>query len=310
MLQIIKETKFPFMRHRMKAYAFSGLVILIGLASLVMQGGFKLGVDFTGGRLIEFRFNQDLSAEDLRGALAEIGYPGAEIQKVGDSGREYIVRLEAEAKEQAASEVGPSAKIVRGLAAKRAGLEAEIRKEELVGPRVGQELRTKAFWAVLFSLLGILAYVAIRYEFKFALGGVLALAHDVIITLLWTQIFHFEVTITIIAALMTIGGYSINDTVVVFDRVREEIKLRSGQPLGNVIDIAINKTLSRTVLTAFTTLLSATALFLFGGEVIKGFALAMMIGVGFGTFSSVYIASALALEITNSSHKKSQRAAA
>lgn len=310
MLQIIKETKISWMAHRRWAYMFSIAVMLLGLASVAMHKGFRLGVDFTGGRLIEYRFTQDISAEELRSTMANLGFPGAEIQRVGEGNQDYLLRLPVAEGEQAAGERSVSAKLLDALQQSHPGLGGELRKEELVGPKVGKELRGKAFTAVTLSLLAILIYVAVRYEWRLALGGVAALAHDVIVTLLMCSVFNVEITISIIAALMTIGGYSINDTVVVFDRIREEMKLHAGQPLAKIIDTAVNKTLSRTILTSFTTFMSACALFFLGGEVIRGFAFAMMVGVGFGTFSSVYVASALALDITQASERRAHAKAA
>ena len=310
MLELIKETKFPFMRHRKVAYAVSIVVMLIGVASVVMKGGFQLGVDFTGGRVIEYRFDQDITSEAFRSEVEGIGFTNVEVQRVGETNRDYMLRLPPSEGVQASGQASPSARILAAVKQNHPGINGEIRMEESVGPRVGKELSKKAFWAVTISLLFILAYVAMRYQPKFALGGVIALAHDVVVTLLMCSVFNMEVTIAIIAALMTIGGYSINDTVVVFDRIREEMKLRQGQPLDKVIDIAINKTLSRTILTSFTTFLTAISLLVFGGEVIHGFAFAMTVGVFFGTYSSVYIASALALEISNSANKKEVKKAA
>ncbi len=303
MLELIKELHFPFMRHRAKAYAFSAVVILIGLVSLVMNKGFLLGVDFAGGRMIEYRFSQPVETEDLRHVLNGLDMGDSEIQKAGESGTSFLLRIPVAATEQKATET-PSAKILAALQAAKPGLTGEIRREELVGPKVGKELQGQATWAVLLSLIAILVYVGVRYEFKFALGGVIALAHDVIVALLMCSVFRIEITIPIVAALMTIGGYSINDTVVVFDRIREEMRLRQGQPLEQVMDFSIAKTMSRTLLTSLTTLFSALALFVFGGEVIHGFAFCMLVGVAFGTYSSVYVASALALEVANASSGK------
>jgi len=297
MLELIKELHFPFMRHRGKAYAFSLLVIAIGLASLVMHKGFRLGVDFAGGRMIEYRFSQPVETEKIRTVMNQLQMGDAEIQKAGESGTSFLLRIPVAETEQKAGE-SPSSRILEALQASQPGLTGEVRREELVGPKVGKELQGQATWAVTLALLAILIYVGVRYEFKFALGGVIALAHDVIVSLLMCSVFNIEITIPIIAALMTIGGYSINDTVVVFDRIREEMKLRQGQPLEQVMDLSIAKTMSRTILTSLTTFLSTLALFALGGEVIHGFAFTMLVGVAFGTYSSVYVASALALEVS------------
>ncbi len=310
MLELIKPTKFPFMTYRKRAYMFSIAVLLVGLAFVFIRGGFRLGVDFAGGRLIEYRFDRDVSTESLRAVLQQLGVAGGEIQKVDDTGRDYLVRLPLAESEQAANEQGPSTQILESLQAQNPGLTGEIRREELVGPRVGKELRWQATVAVTLALLGILGYVAIRYEWRLAVGGVIALSHDVLVTLLMCAIFDVEITISIIAALMTIGGYSINDTVVVFDRVREVAKLHPGDSMETVMNRAINETLSRTILTGLATIMCLFSLYFFGGQVIHDFAWAMLIGVIFGIYSSVYVAAGVALEFHNQGHKKKALASA
>ena len=176
------------------------------------------------------------------------------------------------------------------------GTTVELRRTESVGPKVGSELRQKAIWAVLCSLGVILLYVGIRYEFKYAFGAVVALLHDVLVTLGVLCFLHREISLTVLAALLTIAGYSVNDTIVVFDRIRERSKALRKEKHSRVMDIAVNETLSRTVITAFTVFLTSLALFIWGGEVLRDFSLAMLVGVGFGTYSSVYVASALALD--------------
>jgi preprotein translocase SecF subunit len=187
--------------------------------------------------------------------------------------------------------------VKRAVESRSAGTTVELRRAESVGPKVGGELRRKAFWAILGSLAGILVYVGIRYEFKFALGAVVALFHDVFVTLGMLCFTGREVSLTVVAALLTIAGYSINDTIVVFDRIRERGKALRKEKHSRVMDIAVNETLSRTVITSLTVFFTALALFIWGGEVLRDFSFAMLVGVGFGTYSSVYVASALALDI-------------
>jgi preprotein translocase SecF subunit len=297
MFQIVHNTRIPFMKYRRYAYGFSLVVILIGVASLLAHGGkFRLGVDFSGGRLIEYRFDHPVTAAELRTTVEHLGLRDAEIQEAGTGGLDFLVRLPV-AEEKLATEKSPSDAILAQLQQEKPGLKGEIRREEVVGPRVGKELRGKALIAVLISLIGILIYVGVRYEFTYALGGVLSLAHDVLITLLMFSVFNKEITIPIIAALLTIGGYSINDTVVVFDRIREQSRLLQKRSLSDVMDISVNQTLSRTLITSATTFYAVVALFALGGEVIHDFSFAMLIGIGFGSYSSIYVASALALEI-------------
>ncbi|MEZ4652269.1 MAG: protein translocase subunit SecF [Candidatus Eisenbacteria bacterium] len=215
-----------------------------------------------------------------------------------------MVRVPVSDTEAAAADKGPSALLLDALQTEKPGLSGELLREELVGPRVGSELRQKAFWAVLISLVLILAYVGFRFEIRFAVGGVIALAHDVLVVLALFSVLNIEITIPVVAALLTIGGYSINDTVVVFDRIREQSRLHVGQKISDVMDLSINQTLSRTIITAFTTFLAALSLVIFGGEVIHDFALAMVVGVAIGTYSSIFVASALALDM--SKHERIQ----
>lgn len=297
MFQVIRETHVAFMASRKRAYLVSIALCLLGFASIFLHKGLRMGVDFSGGRLFEYRFSEPVQAEELRAAVAELGIVGGEVQEMGEGGRDFIVRIPVSDQEAAADQVGPSRQIREKIEADHPGLTAELRKEELVGPRVGRELRGKATKAVIISLVLILLYVAVRFELRFAVGGVVALAHDVLITVGVLSLLDIEFTITIIAALLTIGGYSINDTVIVFDRIREQRRQMIGHRLSEIMDVSINQTLSRTIITSFTTLLSALALFLLGGDVIRDFALTMLIGITIGTYSSIYVASALALEM-------------
>ncbi len=309
MFQILVDTRIPFMRYRRYAYMFSLAVLLIGLASVIARGGLRLGVDFTGGRLIEYRFNQSMTAEEVRRAVNEAQVEGAEVQEAGNTGNVFLVRLPLEAERSAAGQ-GPSQLILNRLLESKPGLQGELLREEVVGPKVGRELRGKATMAVLIALAGILLYVGWRYEFTYALGSVAALAHDVLAALLLLNLFNKEITIQIVAGLLTIAGYSINDTVVVFDRIREQSRVGGKRSLHETIDAAVNATLSRTLITGATTFYAVTALFLLGGEVIHDFAFCMLIGIAFGTFSSVYVASALALELGNRRDRRERLKAA
>jgi preprotein translocase SecF subunit len=218
---------------------------------------------------------------------------GVELQQMtGEHRDEYLIR--AKQSEERAN-LFPA--VQRAIQARRPGITVELRRTEEVGPKVGSELQQKAVWAVLGSLGGILLYVGIRYEFKFALGAVVALFHDVFVTLGMLCFTGREVSLTVVAALLTIAGFSINDTIVVFDRIRERGKALRKEKHSRVMDIAVNETLSRTVITSLTVALTAVALFVWGGEVLRDFSFAMLVGVVFGTYSSVYVASALALDI-------------
>jgi len=289
MLQFLIGTNFPFMRYRRVAYLISGALIAATLAWLVTHGGPHYSVDFTGGTVLRVRADHVGAADQMRGALDQAGHHGAELQQLtGQNADEFLIRMQTQ------TSGDPFPAIQQAVASR--GVKLELLSADAVGPKVGKELRTKAIWAVIGSLGWILVYVGIRYEFKYALGAVVALFHDVFITLGVLCFLHREISLTVVAALLTIAGYSINDTIVVFDRIRERAKALRKEKHSRVMDIAVNETLSRTVITSMTVFLTAVALLVWGGEVLRDFSLAMVIGVAFGTYSSVYVASALALD--------------
>jgi preprotein translocase SecF subunit len=293
MLQFLIGTNLPFMKYRRIAYAFSSSLALATAVWLVIHGGPRYSVDFTGGTLLQVRLNRVMSADQVRKALDEIGYRGVELQQMtGESRNEYLIRLQ---NGEGGRDIFTG--IQTGLQGRLPGITVELRRAEAVGPKVGKELRQKAIWAVLGSLVGILLYVGIRYEFKFALGAVVALFHDVFVTLGVLCFTGREVSLTVVAALLTIAGYSINDTIVVFDRIRERARALRKEKHSRVMDIAVNETLSRTIITSLTVFFSAMSLLIWGGEVLRDFSFAMVVGVVFGTYSSIYVASALALDI-------------
>jgi len=292
MFQLLIGTDIPFMRFRRFAYMFSSAFVLVTVVWLVMHGGPKYSVDFTGGQMLQVRLSQGLHADQVRAALDAGGLRGVEIQSVaGSVPGEFMIRAKHEQNQDL------FATVQKSIAAASPGTTSELRRIENVGPKVGSELRQKAIWAVLGSLGWILLYVGWRYEFKFAVGAIVALFHDVFVTLGVLCFLNREVSLTVVAALLTIAGYSINDTIVVFDRIRERSKALKKEKHSRVMDIAVNETLSRTIITAFTVFLTALALFVWGGEVIRDFSLAMLVGLVFGTYSSVYVASGLALDI-------------
>jgi preprotein translocase SecF subunit len=292
MLQLLIGINLPFMKYRRFAYMISGAFVAATIAWLIANGGPKYSVDFTGGTLLQIRLGQVLPADQVRHALDAAGLKGVELQQMtGENKDEFLIRVP--------QGEGQGDLFERASAAIRAAHPAvavELRRTEAVGPKVGSELRQKAIWAILGSLGAILIYVGVRYEFKYAFGAVLALFHDVFVTLGMLCFTGREISLTVVAALLTIAGYSINDTIVVFDRIRERSKALRKEKHSRVMDIAVNETLSRTIITAFTVFLTSIALFMWGGEVIRDFSFAMLIGLTFGTYSSVYVASALALE--------------
>lgn len=290
MLQLLVGIHVDWMRRRHIAYIVSGTCVLIAIASLVLHGGPRYGVDFTGGTLLELRATPPVPVETVRKAADEAGYTGSEIQKLDRPGQ-VLVRVGPHTGKQS-----PAATIAAAVQAQRPTSKVEVIRVETVGPRVGSELRGAAIKAIFLALVLILIYVAIRYDWRYSMGAVVALFHDVFISLGAVSLTNREVTLTVVAALLTIAGFSINDTIVVFDRIRERGKTLRREKPESVMNIAVNETLSRTIITSFTVFLTVLALFLLGGEVIHDFSFTMLVGVVFGTYSSVYVASALALD--------------
>jgi len=288
-MEFVKDTHINFLGHRRAAFIFSLILIAVGVVSLVVQGGPKLGIDFQGGILLQVQFDKPIEAERIRETLAGIGLGGAEIQHFGGD-REAIIRVSE------GGDADLTTEIVETLNRENPENHAEVRREELVGPKVGRELQSKASQAILYALIGILIYISIRFEFRFAVGAVAALVHDVLITLGIFSLTGFEITLSVVAALLTIVGYSLNDTIVIYDRIREDRRKLYGKSFVDIVNTSLNESLSRTLVTSVTTLLVVLSLFIFGGEVIRDFAFTLMIGVVVGTYSSIYVASPLVVE--------------
>ena len=291
MLRIFGDLDIKWMGRRKFAYMASGALLAVSIVSLIAHGGPRLSVDFTGGTVIEAKVEPPQHADKIRTAADRAGVGRPEIQNIGGGGQ-YLFRLGVlEAKTNAFPKIKEA---IENIAP---GTTVTLLREETVGPKIGSELRNKAVWAVLIALGGILIYVGWRYEFMMALGAVIALFHDVLMTVGFVSVMNIELSLTVLAALLTIAGYSINDTIVVFDRIREQSRLLRRENFTRVIDLSVNQTLSRTVLTVFTVVLTIIALIVWGGEVIRDFAVTMLFGTVVGTYSSVYVASALALDI-------------
>ncbi len=273
-------------------FYFSIALTIISLVYLVARGGPIMGIDFAGGTVVQVKYTQATSADRIREALKPINLEGSIVQEVGSKNEnEFLLRTE-----MAGTDLkGLSDRIEDAMTAVFGKGNFEIRRVEAVGPKAGKDLTRKGILAVCFSLLGMLIYISWRYEFRFALGGIIALIHDVIVSVAFFTILGGEFTLTIIAALLTIIGYSINDTVVVFDRIRENMRKNPSHEMGEVINASINQTLSRTILTSFTVFLVLVSLYFFGGVVIHDFAFILLVGVVFGTYSSVFIASPLVI---------------
>ena len=289
-----KQTNIDFMGQRKLATVFSAVLLAISIGSIVIRG-FNLGLDFTGGTLIEVVYPQNVDLPQVRSALGEAGYGDAVVQTFGGP-RDVVVRL-ASAEDTSSAQL--STRVVEVLETD-SGQKLEMRRVEFVGPQVGDELAEKGGLAMLYALIGILFYIIIRFQWKFSVGAVLALIHDVIITIGFFSVFQIEFDLTVLAAVLAVIGYSLNDTIVVFDRIRENFRaMRKGDTV-TVFNTSINQMLSRTLMTSMTTLLVLLALFFLGGKIIHSFAMALIIGVLIGTYSSIYVAAAalLAMRVT------------
>lgn len=288
-MRLLKNVNIDFLGKRRIAAALSGTVILIGLLSLLSKGGPMLSIDFSGGTLAQIRFSAPIEVSDLRIRLLEQGFNRPAIQRFG-TGNEILIRVPVE-------ESGEHMR--QRLQAAFAGMAFEVRRLESVGPKIGGELKWAALKSIFFALIGILIYISIRFDRYYALGAVAALVHDVLITLGIFSLLNLELDLAIIAAFLTIVGYSLNDTIVVFDRIRENVRNDRKADFFTTVNRSINQTLSRTIITSLTTFTVVLTLYLIGGEVIKYFAFALIIGIIVGTYSSIYVASPLmaALEV-------------
>ena len=285
-MQILKEdTHFDFMGKRKIAAVFSISLVLISLSSLFIQG-LNLGIDFTGGTIIEVAYQDEAKLDNIRATLKENGHGDAAVQNFG-SIRDVLIYLPVTPSKNMAQLSNEVVAVLQSDSAEP----IDVRRVEFVGPQVGEELTEDGGLAMLYALIGILIYVGFRFEYRFAIGSVVALIHDVIITLGIFSLFQLEFDLTVLAAILAIIGYSLNDTIVVFDRIRETfLRKRKGDPV-EIVNSALNDTLSRTLMTSFTTLLVVFALYWFGGTVIHDFAIALLLGIIIGTYSSIYIAS-------------------
>jgi len=282
------------------AIAFSTILIVIGIGSIIFHGGLTPGIDFAGGSIIQVKFSKNISADQIRTALKSTKLESSIIQQFGPN--EFLIRTSESFSDQKMLVTNVEQPLSAAF-----NKDYEIRRVEVVGSKVGADFTRKAVIAVILSWLAMLIYVGWRFEFRYALGGILALVHDVTITIGAVSIMNMEFTISILAALIFIIGFSINDTIVILDRVRENVKLNPKRKLGDIINLSINQTLSRTILTSLTVFFTVFALYIFGGAVIHDFAFAMLVGVVIGTYSSVYIACTIVLLFENTRLSKMKR---
>jgi len=288
-MKLIKKTNFDFLGSQKFGLVISSSFILAGIISLVLRGGPILGIDFTGGTLAQIQMESSPNITELRSSLDELNIGISEVQTFGSS-NEIIIRIKGSYKSE------DILSILKDVFSQEFPNEnIEFRRFETVGPKIGSELQGKALMSIIFAITGILLYISIRFELSFAIGAISALVHDVLITLGIFSILGYEISLPIIAAFLTIVGYSLNDTIVVFDRIRENLKKIKSEKNIQIFNQSINESLSRTVITSLTTFIVVFILYLSGGEVIKYFAFAMIIGVMVGTYSSIYIASPVVL---------------
>ena len=293
-MQLLKDSlNFDFMGKRKFALMLSLILIILSIVAMVVRG-LNLGIDFTGGTLVQVGYADSVELESVRQALISSDFGDAIVQHFGTA-KDVLIRLPVTDKD--ADKAALSNRVLESLIPTGA---PEMRRVEFVGPQVGDELRDKGGLAMLYALIGILIYVALRFEWRFSLGSVAALIHDVILVVGFFAITQIEFDLTVLAALLAVIGYSLNDTIVVFDRIRENFRRLRKETSSGVINRSINQTLSRTLMTSITTLLVLAALFAFGGEVIHSFSIALIVGVIVGTYSSIYVASSslLALNVS------------
>lgn len=289
MLSIFKEPNFDFLKMRKSAFIISGVFILSGIVSIFIHGGLKYGVDFTGGYILEVQFEGELvSSEEMRAALATGGFEGATLQKEREAN---LFMIKAQESEESSLE-----KLKGVLKENFSDRKIDFPRQELVGPAISKGLQTRALWVILLGMVGILIYVSIRFTFRFGVAAVVALVHDLVLTTGILSITNTEFGIPIIAGLLTILGYSINDSIVISDRIRENTKLMRGKPFGQIINASINQTLARTIITSVTTLFVLISLFFFGGRILHGFSLTLLVGVLVGTYSSIFIVAPIVAE--------------
>ncbi len=310
-MRFIKDTRIDFFSQTKLGYTISGIVILAGLISLFMQGGPKLSIDFLGGTMVAVNYTEEMDIEAVRESMSHVVIEGVtydfgneEIKHFG-SLQSVSARLPQLAEDHDNFSQGIIQHLYNSFPDKvPEDMNDFVLSIEKVGPKIGAELEADAVMAVLTAMILILAYISIRFEFKFALGAIAALVHDVLITLGIFSIMDYEISLPVIAAFLTIVGYSLNDTIVIFDRIRENIKARKRDKYSTVVNDSINESLSRTIITSLTTFLVVFVLWMFGGEVIHNFAFAMIVGVVVGTYSSIYIASPIVVQLHKSAIEK------
>jgi len=283
-MDLFRDKNFDFIKNRKIAYTISAVIILIGLISIIFQG-FNFGIDFSGGTLLQLRFDKSVSAAEIRKVLGELNLSQSTIQNLSEN--EFIIRTENIDTER-------RKEILSVLKEKLAN--PEVLRMETVGPIIGKDLKRSSLYALIFAFIGIILYVTVRFEFKFSVVSILALFHDCLIVLGIFSLLRKEISIQVVAAILTIIGYSVNDTIIILDRLRENIKFKTKETFENLINLSINQTLNRTIFTTLTTIFPIVTLYFFGGIILSDFALALLLGMVAGTYSSIFISSPLLIE--------------
>ena len=298
-----KQPDFDFIGRRWYAVAASLLVIVAGVVTIVARGSLPLGIDFAGGTLMVLEFEERVTEDAVRDALAAVDEKV--VQQYGDSGGGVLIRLPQGGPEQGTSLEEGAEQVVSTLESSGLGV-FEVVSRELVGPVIGEELQRRGVSAFVFAMAGILIYVGLRFRFSFGIGAIVAVAHDILVTVSLLNIFGYELSLNVVAAMLTITGYSVNDSIVVFDRVRENLRSMRLDEFEHLVNTSINQTLARTIITSGTTGFAVLALFVFGGEVLRGFSFTMLVGVISGTYSTMFIATSTAIAITQGRARRSR----
>lgn len=300
-MQFFKTPNINWMRHRRTFLIASAAVIVAGFVSMAVQRGLKMSIDFAGGAMVEVKTEPAVPLQDVRSIVASAGFQGAEITRFGAE-NDFLIKVKSVANADSTAKQIVAA-IRQGVGDSR----VDLRRVETVGPKIGADLRTAALWAMLYSFLGILIYVGWRFDVRFATASILATLHDVLVTLALFSFARMEMSLTVLAAILTIVGYSINDKIVIFDRIRENLHLRRREDFETLVNTSLNETLSRTVITGSTTLLALLSLIFLGGDVIRDFALTLFVGIVVGTYSSVCIGAPIVVEWNNWRPLKSKK---
>ena len=305
-MRIFENANYNFIKWRWHAVILSLGLVWAGVATTYFRGSLPLGIDFTGGTAVVLEFTAPVGEDAVRGALGPLG-SDAVVQRFGDpASNQIMIRVPLAAGDQDLNE--GATRIENTVRDARVGEIRQVVSREIVGPVIGKDLQRKGVWATLTALAGILIYVGVRFRFTFAVGAIVATFHDLLITLVFLVWFGYDISLNVVAAVLTIAGYSVNDTIVVFDRVRENQRIMRREPLDVIVNKSVNQTLGRTVITSGTTMLAVLALYVLGGEVLRGFAFTMLIGIITGTYSTVFIAAAIAIILSRRTAPQVQNA--